>query len=279
MSKFLSIVLVLAFAGSVIAQEAGPKPKGPMPPPKETPPAGEPPKGEPKLGATGGTEAVEGLQKLTRDILAAARTGDKEKLSPMMQGLILQTHDVWFKKVFGPEIGGDLAAAYAKRQAGLEQELTRIYTDRAKEEGADIKVVKIERGGKDLTPRQHDVLAAMKEASPLYVVRFQKLVGSAATGKPGAVVPLPPPPAKGADAVPPGKGDARMPPEKPGAAPPIPGEAVNGNHEISFFAFVDGGFRYLGELKEIVKKTETPKGEPPKSVPPKGEPPKSELPR
>lgn len=83
----------------------------------------------------------------------------------------------------------------------------------------------------------------MKESVALYTVSWSKMIGA---GKRPAEKPLlPPPPEKGTEPAPP------LPGEKKPATPPVPPAASL--HDLSYFVFVDGGFRFVGEMKAIQK--------------------------
>lgn len=239
MNKFLGVLLVLGYAGVALAQEPGPGAGKPAAPPDVQRPKVGP--GAPASGA----ESIEAFQKLNQDILSAARSGDREKLSALLQGLILQNHDAWFKRVFNPESGGRLSAEYGRRLPMLDQELRRIYEDRARERGVEMRVTRLEWGTKFLTPQQAALFAAMKEPVALYSVTWIRAIGA---------VPVPPPPPP-----PPPKPGVPPPPEPVEGVPPPPVATPDSPHDLAWFAFVDGGFRYVGPMKEI-RKTEGPGG-------------------
>lgn len=243
MRTIMSLALVLAMAGLVAAQE--PKP---IPGDGEK---GQRPGAPAKVTPTPGGDTVQGLQKLTEEILAAAKSGDPEKLAPLVKGLVLKNHEVWFAKVFGPEVGAKLAGDYGKRLPKLEPELTRIFMDRAREPGLELKVLRIDKaGGKDATAEQNDALAAMKAPIGLYTLRWMR-ADNPQTDKLKTDAPK---------AVPP-KGDEPkgVPPkmDEPKGVPPLGDEPTLGTGapvaQLFSFAFIDDGFRFVGEMKGAKK--------------------------
>lgn len=60
------------------------------------------------------------LKILAKNILAAAKDGQKQRVAELVSDLVLPDHEAWFKKVFGQEAGAKLAAAYSKELSTFE---------------------------------------------------------------------------------------------------------------------------------------------------------------
>src|ERR1700736_719600 len=75
--------------------------------PKDTPPT-------PTVSQAAYPESADGLKKLTEDIFAVVKSGDKEKAASYFSGLAIPDHAAWFARIFGAAEGARLEAKYAE---------------------------------------------------------------------------------------------------------------------------------------------------------------------
>jgi hypothetical protein len=127
---------------------------------------------------TGGAAAAypdtaEGLGKLTKDLLAVAKSGKRADVAAKVKTLVLPNPEAWFRRVFGPEIGAALAEEYATGLAQTESGLARSLTTAIEEGQTQIKVFKfVKPGAENALPGQNKALQAMAVQTPLYSVHL-----------------------------------------------------------------------------------------------------------
>ena len=120
-------------------------------------------------------ESTDGLKKLMSDILAAQKSGDKDKFNGLVKDLELPDADAWFKKVFGDDKGPKVAAQYKSNTSALEQDLARLFAKIDSDGQTEIRITRLEKADDpQATGNQKDVISAMKNPVPLYSARFVK---------------------------------------------------------------------------------------------------------
>ena len=120
-------------------------------------------------------ETIDGLKGLTQDILAATKSGDKNRVSTLVKSLTMSDYEAWFTKVFGSEKGAKLAADYKAHLNDFEASVTELFTKMVAEGKTEVRVSRFDKAGNsEATGAQNQALAAMKAPVPLYSVRLVK---------------------------------------------------------------------------------------------------------
>jgi hypothetical protein len=118
-------------------------------------------------------ESPEGLEKLTQDMLAAVKDGNKERAAELAKSMILPNYEAWFVKTFGEEKGKSLAEQYAGQAATFDKDAVKLFEDQLRQNRTNIKAYKLESADDNNgTGAQRAAIAAMKEKAPLYGVRL-----------------------------------------------------------------------------------------------------------
>jgi hypothetical protein len=119
------------------------------------------------------TETTDGLKRLTEEILAATKSGDKTKVSTLVKSLTMPDYEAWFNKTFGSEKGAKLAADYKSKANDFETGVTELFSKMVAEGKTEVRVSRFDRAGNsEATGAQNQALAGMKEPAPLYSVRM-----------------------------------------------------------------------------------------------------------
>jgi len=120
-------------------------------------------------------ESTDGLKKLMSDILDAQKSGDSAKVKSLVKALELPDAEAWFKNVFGDDKGAKAAAQYKTNTAALQTDLERLFAKIVSDGQTEIKITRLEKADDpEATGNQKDVIAAMKNAVPIYSARFVK---------------------------------------------------------------------------------------------------------
>ena len=118
-------------------------------------------------------ETTDGLKRLTEDILAATKSGDKAKVSLLVKSLQMSDYEAWFNKTFGSGKGARLSADYKSHLSDFETGATDIFTKMVAEGKTEVRVSRFDKAGNsEATGAQNQALAGMKEPAPLYSVRM-----------------------------------------------------------------------------------------------------------
>jgi hypothetical protein len=116
-----------------------------------------------------------GLKQTMETIYKAATDGDGAALESLCGVLVLPDADAWFLRVFGPEKGATLATDYRERSLALVPEAGKLFSSVAAKRQSQIHVDRFtDPNDERATGLQKDALAAMREPTALYSVRFVK---------------------------------------------------------------------------------------------------------
>jgi hypothetical protein len=118
-------------------------------------------------------ETTDGLKRLTEDILAATKAGDKTKVSTLVKSLEISDYEAWFNKTFGSEKGAKLSADYRSHLNDFETSATELFIKMVAEDKTEVRVSRFDKAGNSqATGAQNQALGVMKEPVPLYSVRM-----------------------------------------------------------------------------------------------------------
>jgi TonB family protein len=76
-----------------------------------------------------------GLHSLLSDLLAAARSGDRSRVSSKITEMEIPDYNDWFTRTYGPEKGQALARAYGNAQKTTDQQFEMLWAELANQEG------------------------------------------------------------------------------------------------------------------------------------------------
>lgn len=120
-------------------------------------------------------DTAAGLRALFTDMLEAARVGNSDRLARLIGGLVLPDRAAWFKRMFGEEAGGRVAAEYARALPSLEPDLTKLLTKSVQDGATNVEVLfTATPDDGQVTGSTRDAYLAMTKPQPLYVVRLKK---------------------------------------------------------------------------------------------------------
>lgn len=114
-----------------------------------------------------------GFESLMNEIATAQKAGDAATVKAFAATMVVPNYDSWFKKTFGDEAGAKLSADYAKRVGDVETKLPELFASVIAKGQTNIVAGRYETAGDaNATGLQNTALAAMKEKTALYSVRF-----------------------------------------------------------------------------------------------------------
>jgi hypothetical protein len=119
-------------------------------------------------------ETTDGLRQFAGD-LAAAYNENAATLETLSTLLIVPDPDVYFVNVFGEEKGKQIAEGYKTQSAEIKKELPKFFAESISKGQTDIRVTRMDNpDDPEATGLQSRALAAMKNRTALYAVRFVK---------------------------------------------------------------------------------------------------------
>jgi len=113
--------------------------------------------------------SADGLKKLFQDIFNAAKSRDVNKETQLIHNLIVPNDTPWFKAIFGPDLGADVASDYVDRSSNLESDLRRILEADVREGEIDPKI-KTTTDPESVEHDVHNILNDMEPPQPVYEV-------------------------------------------------------------------------------------------------------------
>lgn len=119
-------------------------------------------------------DTPEGLKKLTEDLLAAVKAGDKDKSGALVRSLALPRSAAWFTKIFGDDAGARLETEYQALLPDLVKQLTALYSRCIDMGQTEVRAIRIENAGDAATGLQNSAFEAMKTPVALYTVKLVK---------------------------------------------------------------------------------------------------------
>jgi hypothetical protein len=123
----------------------------------------------------GEPESEAGLRSVVEALLAAGKAGDAARVEAIARGMVLPTHEAWFRRVFGAEAAPKLAAEYERLIATLEKELDGLLAQVIKENRTTVRVRSFRKADDaDANGHQKRALRAMKSKVTLYSARLAR---------------------------------------------------------------------------------------------------------
>jgi TonB family protein len=112
--------------------------------------------------------SADGLKLLIRDVFAAMKSKDVQKVSTYFSSMTLPEHTAWFTKTFGPTEGGRMDAKYATLLPGLPENLKGIFEYARKDDRTNPEVSLVEKP-EAASGLGRVIVDAMLTPVPLYV--------------------------------------------------------------------------------------------------------------
>lgn len=104
--------------------------------PSLVPPANTPSSVAPRVAAPRYSDTTDGLQQLLRDVLAAAKSGDKEKVAAFVKDMEIPNCDVWLHKMYESDKADSwMGLCEPKVFASREQWIQNLFMSLAKQDG------------------------------------------------------------------------------------------------------------------------------------------------
>lgn len=80
-------------------------------------------------------DSTEGLRNLLQDILAAAKTDDRQKLLSLVNQMEIPNYEAWFAKTYGNERGERWAGIYGRNLGRIERDFQELFMEFATQDG------------------------------------------------------------------------------------------------------------------------------------------------
>lgn len=110
---------------------------------------------------------ADGLQRIIKDILQAAKVGDRARETELIHSFLVPEGNQWFVDEFGPGFGASMSRAYRKLKPSLEQDMRAIYEGNVQRGWMEPKVQRYADAAEADSPVDN-YLNCMDEVVPLY---------------------------------------------------------------------------------------------------------------
>jgi len=116
---------------------------------------------------------VSGLESLMRDMIKARATDDPLAFEPFAKSLALPQPEVWYKSVFGDELGAELAAFTERARARIGATASDTLGEFIEKKRTDVEAFRF-NGSCDwrASPVEYPILLLRQRQEPLFDVRF-----------------------------------------------------------------------------------------------------------
>ena len=119
------------------------------------------------------SDTVKGLESLMKDMIKARASGDPLAFEPFAQSLALPQPEVWYRSVFGDELGAELAAFTERARSRIGATAADTLGEFIEKKRTDVEAFRF-NGSCDwrASPVEYPVLLLRQRQEPLFDVRF-----------------------------------------------------------------------------------------------------------